>query len=102
FIYSSDRLYVVDCLKIDHREPWKAQAFDLICAICALAQLVPIDRIMRQAEQYHSPEELQQAGRLLGVALNKVDLDIPPERVKAIEEALKMEKITVLPTPYRK
>ena len=98
FIYSNGRLYVVDCLKIDRREPWKAQGFDLICAICALAQRVPVDRIMRQAELYHTPEELHRAGRLLGVALNKVDLDIPPDRIKAIEVALNVEKVTV-PAP---
>ncbi len=94
FLYANDRLYVVDCLKIDRKELWRANDFDLICAICALAQRVPVERIFLQAEQYHSPEELQRAGKLLGVALNKVDLEIPVDRIRAIEQALRLEKAT--------
>lgn len=94
FLYANDRLYVVDCLKIDRKELWRANDFDLICAICALAQRVPVERIFRQAELYHSPEELQRAGKLLGVALNKVDLEIPEDRIRAIEQALRLEKAT--------
>lgn len=97
FLFSEGRLYVVDCLKIDRREIWKAHDFDLVCAICALAQKVPVEQIVRQAEKYHSPEELNRAGRLLGVALNKVDLNLPEDRVQAIERALKREKEIKVP-----
>jgi serine/threonine protein kinase len=88
FLYSTGRLYVVDCLKIDRKELWRAQDFDLMCAICALAQRVPVDRIFKQAELYHTPEELRRAGRLLGVAMNKVDLDIPEENLRELKVRL--------------
>lgn len=94
FLYSSGRLYVVDCLKIDRKELWRANDFDLICAICALAQRVTVERILQQALKYHSIEELHRAGQLLGVALNKVDLEIQEDRVRAIEQALQLEKVT--------
>lgn len=85
FLMSDGKLFVVDCLKIDREELWKAQDFDLICAICALAQRVPVSVIMENAGRYHSAEELKRAGKLLGITLNKVDLDLSEERVKEIQ-----------------
>lgn len=97
FLYSDGRLYVVDCLKIDRTELWRANDFDLMCAICALAQRVPVDRILEQAIKYHSMEELQRAGSLLGVAVNKVDLDIPEERLVELRLRLTVNPV-VAPT----
>ncbi|WP_424357784.1 RIO1 family regulatory kinase/ATPase [Methanocella sp. MCL-LM] len=90
FLYSDGRLYIVDCLKIDRRELWRANDFDLMCAICALAQQVPVDRIFGQATRYHTIEELRRAGSLLGVALNKVDLDISEDTAKELRARLEI------------
>ncbi|CAJ35712.1 RIO1 family regulatory kinase/ATPase domain-containing protein [Methanocella arvoryzae] len=97
FLYSDGRLYVVDCLKIDRRELWRANDFDLICAICALSQQVPVSRVFEQALKYHPEEELQRAGSLLGVAVNKVDLDLPVETIEEIRARLKIRQ----PVPAR-
>lgn len=88
FLYSNGSIVVVDCLKINDNQVQKAQEFDLICAICALSQRVPVDIVLAHARKYHSDEELNRAGKLMGIAMNKVELDLPEDTVKEIRLAL--------------
>jgi hypothetical protein len=89
-------LVVVDCLKMDSGDTEKAQDFDLICAICALAQKVPVPWILALARKYHSEEELRRSYRFIGVALNKVDLDLSTDTIKEIADTLGAENEKVL------
>jgi hypothetical protein len=91
FLCAGCRLVVVDCLKINGSDGQKAQDFDLICAICALAQTVPVPRVISLALKYHSEEELRRSCRLIGTALNKVDLDLSMETIKQIVDRLGVE-----------
>lgn len=88
FLLSNGRVVVVDCLKIDREEPWQAQDFDLICAICALAQRLSVDIILKHAREYHNDEELERAASLIGVAMNKVDMDLDSDKANEIERSL--------------
>ncbi len=88
FLYSGSRLVVVDCLKLNGSDTQKAQDFDLICAICALSQNAPVPRVISLAGKYHSEAELRRSCKLIGTALNKVDLDLPMETIKEIVERL--------------
>lgn len=91
FLYAESGLAVVDCLKIHEGNSLMAQDFDLINAICALAQKVPVPVVIEQALKHHSEEELRRSCRLIDIALNKVDLDLPPERIKEIVDRLGSE-----------
>lgn len=88
FLYSRGRIYVVDCLKLNKDHITVAQDFDLICAICALAQVVPLLTIMDHALRYYKEDEIIRAGRLMGVAMNKVDLDLSVEKVDEMRALL--------------
>lgn len=92
FLYSEGRLIVVDCLKVHGGDTQKAQDFDLICAICALAQTVPVPRIISLALKYHTEEELRRSCRFIGTALNKVELDLSVEAIKQIVDRLGAEE----------
>ncbi len=97
FLFDGRRLVVVDCLKIQEADMQRAQDFDLICAVCALAQKVPVPKIVELALKYHSGEELRRSGGLLGIALNKVDLDLSEDKVNAIVDVLGPPDLTPLP-----
>lgn len=88
FLYSGGKIYVVDSLKINHLDPLRAHEFDLVCAICALAQYLPVDMIIRSAARHHPKEELAHAGKMLGLAINKAELDLPEEKVGEIRRTL--------------
>ncbi len=88
FLFSHGRIVVVDCLKVDKNDLHAAQDFDLICAICALAQKAPIHTILPYVEKYHTPEEMQRSVQLIGIALNKVDLDLSSDIIKEIIDGL--------------
>lgn len=88
FLYSNGDIVVVDCLKVNGSDTVMAQDFDLICAICALAQKVPADMVIEHARKYHTEEELKRSCRLIGVALNKVDLDLSMDAIKTILDDL--------------
>lgn len=87
FLYRDGRIYVVDSLKINPAEPQRAHEFDLVCAVLALSQRLPVDMVMEYALKYHPKEEMAGAAELLGVALNKVDLEVPPEKVDEIRRS---------------
>lgn len=79
---------VVDCLKIGGSEPQKAEDFDLICAICALSQRLPVNLVLEHARKYHSSEELRRSGELIDIALGKIDLELSADKVEEIQEML--------------
>lgn len=97
FLFDGRCLVVVDCLKIQEADMQKAQDFDLICAICALAQKVPVPKVVELALKYHSGEELRRSCGLIGIALNKVDLNLPEDKVDAIVDMLGPEDLAPLP-----
>lgn len=88
FLYSKGSIVVVDCLKLNKNELERAQDFDLICAICALAQRVPVSTILDHASKYDSDEELRRSAKLIGITLNKVDLDLNETTIKEILDRL--------------
>ncbi len=88
FLYSKGNIVVVDCLKLNKNELEQAQDFDLICAICALAQRVPVNTILDHASKYFSDEELRRSAKLIGITLNKVDLDLNETTIKEILDRL--------------
>ena len=88
FLFSRGLLVVVDCLKVDKNELHTAQDFDLICAVCALAQKAPVETILPYVKKYHTPEELQRSVQLIGIALNKVDMDLSMDTIRAIIDGL--------------
>jgi serine/threonine protein kinase len=85
---ANGRIVVVDCLKIDGNEPQKAEDFDLICAICALSQQLPVSLVLERARKYHSPEELRRSRELIGIALGKIDLELSEEKIEEIIRGL--------------
>jgi serine/threonine protein kinase len=97
FLYAGCCLVVVDCLKIHEGDTRNAQDFDLICALCALAQKMPVPEIIELALKYHSEEELRRSCRLIGVALNKVDLDLSAEQIKEIVDRLGAKEVAPVP-----
>lgn len=88
FLYSKGNIVVVYCLKLDKNELEQAQDFDLICAICALAQRVPVSTILDHASKYLSDEELRRSAKLIGITLNKVDLNLSETTIKEILDRL--------------
>lgn len=88
FLYSKGKIVVVDCLKLNKNELERAQDFDLICAICALAQRAPVATIIDHASKYHTDEELRRSAKLIGIALNKVDLELPGTTIMEILDRL--------------
>lgn len=87
-LWANGRIVVVDCLKIDGNEPQKAEDFDLICAICALSQKLPVSLVLERARKYHSPEELRRSRELIGIALGKIDLELSAEKIEEIIKEL--------------
>lgn len=88
FLYSKGNIVVVDCLKLNKNELERAQDFDLICAICALAQRAPVNTVLDHASKYFSDEELRRSAKLLGITLNKVDLNLNETTIKEILDNL--------------
>ncbi len=88
FLYSKGNIVVVDCLKLNKNELERAQDFDLVCAICALAQKAPVNMILDHASKYNTDEELRRSAKLIGIVLNKVDLDLPETTIKEIIDRL--------------
>jgi tRNA A-37 threonylcarbamoyl transferase component Bud32 len=88
FLYSKGNIVVVDCLKLDKNELEQAQDFDLICAICALAQRVPVKTVLDHASKYLSDEELRRSAQLIEITQNKVDLNLSETTIKEILDGL--------------
>lgn len=88
FLASQGRIYVVDCLKVGYSALKVAESFDTICALCAMSQKAPVARVMALARARFSEEELLQAGRLLDIAVSKVDIKLPEEKVRELRRAL--------------
>jgi RIO-like serine/threonine protein kinase len=91
-IYSNGRIYVIDSLKINPNDPLRAQAFDLISIVLALARSMPVDRILASAKRYHSQEALKSAAEFLGMAQNKADIELSPEKIDEIRLSLNLLK----------
>ena len=66
----------------------QALEFDLACAICALAQKADVITVIEQARKYYSDKEISGAGSLLDIALAKVDLELPENKIKELKLAL--------------
>jgi len=88
FLVSRGSIFVVDCLKIGHSALHAAKSFDTICALCSMCQKLPVSRVMAHAHKYFSDEELWQAGKLLDVAVSKVDIELPEAKVRELWQAL--------------
>jgi tRNA A-37 threonylcarbamoyl transferase component Bud32 len=88
FLYSKGNIVVVDCLKLNKNELDQAQDFDLMCAICALAQKAPVNTILDYASKYNTDEELRRSTKLIGIVRNKVDLDLNDTTIKEILDRL--------------
>jgi serine/threonine protein kinase len=88
FLVSRGRIFVVDCLKVGHKAFQAAISFDTICALCAMCQKLPVDRVMEHARRFFSEDELRRAGQLLDIAVSKVDIDIPENRVRELRRVL--------------
>ena len=88
FLYSNGNIVVVDCLKLNEEELERAQDFDLICAICALAQKAPVNTVLDHASNYYSDEELRRSAKLICITLNKVDLHLDEKTIKEILDRL--------------
>jgi hypothetical protein len=65
-----------------------AESFDVICALCAMCQKMPVGKVLDHARKFFSGEELLQAGRLLDVAVSKADLDLPEDKIRELRQAL--------------
>lgn len=87
FMWSKEGLVVFDSARLlgDTRE---IMAFDLACAICALAQRVPTHEVVMEAKRYFSREEILDAARLIDAALLKSELELPENTVMEIKEEL--------------
>lgn len=88
FLLSNHRIYVVDCLKIGSTAPVVARSFDLICAICSLAEKAPVSMVIEYARKYFSDTELLNAGKLLDIAVSKVDIDLPGDKIEELRKSL--------------
>lgn len=88
FLWSGGEIYVVDCLKIGSVDRPEALEFDLICALCSLCEKAPVATVMRLARQHFAEEDLLRAGILLDVAVGKVDIDLPPEKIRELRQEL--------------
>ncbi|MGA9139867.1 MAG: lipopolysaccharide core heptose(II) kinase RfaY [Methanocella sp.] len=88
FLVSGGKIFVLDCLKVGYSAFQAAKSFDTICALCAMCQKVPVDRVVGQARKYFSDDELLQAGKLLDVAVSKVDIELSDNKVRELRRAL--------------
>lgn len=88
FIVSRGRIFVVDCLKMGQTTLKEAESFDIICALCAMCQKMPVGKVIEHASKFFSEDELQRAGQLLDVAMSKADIDLPQEKERELRRAL--------------
>ncbi|OPY26353.1 MAG: bifunctional UGMP family protein/serine/threonine protein kinase [Methanocella sp. PtaU1.Bin125] len=88
FLVSGGKVFVFDCMKVGYSAIQPGKSFDTICALCAMCQKVPVARVIEHARKYFSKEELQKAGRMLDVAVSKVDIELPDSIVREIRRAL--------------
>ncbi len=88
FLVSNGKIFVLDCLKVGHTGLESAACFDTICAICSMCQKMPVETVMKIARRHFSAEELQKAAGMLDIALKKVDIILPEERVEELRDAL--------------
>ena len=98
FMLSGGQVVVFDSLRIDPIEMRQALEFDLACAICALAQKAAVVTVIEQARKYYSDKEITGAGSLLDIALSKIDLDLPDNKIKELKLALSGYSSPVLAT----
>lgn len=88
FLVSGGTIFVLDCLKVGYSALQAAKSFDIICALCAMCQKVPVYRVLEHARKFFSDEELHRAGKLLDIAVSKVDIELPDDRVRELRRAL--------------
>jgi hypothetical protein len=88
FMCSSGEIVVFDSLRIGPGELRDALAFDLACAICALVQKAPLSMVLNEAKKYYSDNDISDAGRMLDIALNRADLELPENKIKEVRLAL--------------
>ncbi len=88
FLVSDGTVYIVDCLKVGYAGYHEAKSFDLICTICAMCQKAPVSRVLEHARLFFSEKDLRQAGQLLDIAVSKVDIQLPDEKVRELRRAL--------------
>ncbi len=88
FLLSHGKVFIVDCLKMGERTLQPAKSFDLICALCAMCQKVPVARVIELAQKHFSGEELHRAVGLLDVAVSKADIELPDNKVRELRRAL--------------
>jgi tRNA A-37 threonylcarbamoyl transferase component Bud32 len=88
FMCAKGQIVVFDSLRIGPGELRDALAFDLACAICALAQKAPLAMVLQEAKKYYSDREIADAARMVDIALNRADLELTEEKVKEVRQAL--------------
>jgi tRNA A-37 threonylcarbamoyl transferase component Bud32 len=86
FIYSGGHIFVLDSLKIDTAQFDNAKGYDLMSAICALSQKMPVNIVIEHAKKYFNENEMAIAGSMLGVALNKADLDLSEDAINGLRK----------------
>ena len=98
FMVSGGQVVVFDSLRIDSGERNQAQAFDLSSAICALSQKASVSMVLEEARRHYSDREIEAAGAIIDVALAKVDLELPPNKIEELKRALSGYSSPVLAT----
>lgn len=88
FMFSEGRVVVFDSLRIDPGVREQALEFDLACAICALSQKAAVATVIEQARKYYTDKEIAGAGSLLDIALSKVDLELPENKIRELRQML--------------
>jgi hypothetical protein len=88
FLVSHGKIFVVDCLKMGQTTLKAAESFDIICALCAMCQKMPVSRVIGHARKFFSEEDLFQAGKLIDVAISKADIELPDDKVRELRRAL--------------
>jgi hypothetical protein len=89
FLVSRGKIFVVDCLKMGQTTLKAAESFDIICALCAMCQKMPVGRVIEHARKFFSEEELLRAGGLLDIAVSKADIELPEDKVRELRRALR-------------
>jgi hypothetical protein len=55
---------------------------------------MPVETVLASAKKYHPKEVLEGAAEFLGMALNKAEIELPPEKIDEIRSSLSLLKTT--------